>query len=119
MRVPADDAAPRRIEDYALISSARAAALVHRDGTIDWLCLPQFDSAACFASLLGERARHGCWTVAAVGERRRTRRYLGPTTIVETLLEAEGGAVGVLDFMPLREETPAAATTLASSRLAK
>ena len=83
----------KRIEDYALIGDRRSAALVARDGSIDWLCWPHFDSDACFAALLGD-ARHGCWRLAP---RRRgvrtTRRYRGDTLILETRHETADGAV--------------------------
>jgi GH15 family glucan-1,4-alpha-glucosidase len=70
----------KRIEDYALIGDLQTAALVERGGSIDWLCFPRFDSAACFASLLGS-AENGRWLVAPVGGGKTTRRYL-PCTLV-------------------------------------
>ena len=63
-----------RIEDYALIGDTQTTALVGRNGSIDWLCLPRFDSGACLASLLGDR-QHGCWRVSPDAEVRRTRRH--------------------------------------------
>ncbi|USI73811.1 glycoside hydrolase family 15 protein [Sphingomonas morindae] len=89
----------RAIEDYALIGSTHSAALVHRDGTIAWLCLPRFDSEAIFASLLGTEA-HGGWTMHARGEAERTRRYLPDTMILETTIATPTGTAVVLDFMP-------------------
>jgi GH15 family glucan-1,4-alpha-glucosidase len=95
-------AKPRRpIEDYALIGSTEGAALVHRDGTIEWLCLPRFDSEAIFASLLGHRD-HGAWQLAASDSTARvTRRYLPDTMILETTIETGAGKAMVFDFMPL------------------
>jgi GH15 family glucan-1,4-alpha-glucosidase len=99
--------ASARIEDYALIGDLRAAALVGRDGSIDWLALPRFDSGACFAKLLGD-ARHGRWLLApvpgAVTEARR--RYRGDTLVLETTFRTSGGTVRVVDCMPPAEEVP-------------
>jgi GH15 family glucan-1,4-alpha-glucosidase len=90
----------RLIEDYGLIGNARTAALVHRDGSIDWLCLPRFDSPACFAALLGT-AENGRWIIApSEPPVRMSRRYLPETAILETRFETAGGAVTVTDFMP-------------------
>ena len=90
-----------RIESYGLISNLRGAALVSRTGSIDWLCLPRFDSDACLAALLGRDA-HGCWTIDPAAElRRTTRRYRPGTMILETRFECDGGRVRVVDFMPL------------------
>jgi GH15 family glucan-1,4-alpha-glucosidase len=95
-----------RIEDYALIGDMHTAALVGRDGSIDWLCLPRFDSAACFAALLDD-PRAGRWLLApADGQARASRRYRGDTLILETTWDAPGGSVRVLDFMPPRGEAP-------------
>jgi GH15 family glucan-1,4-alpha-glucosidase len=92
-----------RIEDYALIGDCETAALVSRDGSIDWLCWPRFDSGACFAALLGD-ATNGRWLLSAVdAQARRTRRYRGDTMILETEIETADGAVLVIDFMPLRD----------------
>jgi GH15 family glucan-1,4-alpha-glucosidase len=94
------------LEDYALIGDCQSAALVARDGSIDWLCLPRFDSEACFAALLGSRD-HGRWRVAPVGPvRRTTRRYRPGTLILETRHQTDEGVVLVVDFMPLRGEEP-------------
>jgi GH15 family glucan-1,4-alpha-glucosidase len=91
-----------RIEDYGLIGDCETAALVGRDGSIDWLCWPAFDSDACFASLLGTR-ENGRWLIApaekAVGI---SRRYWDNTLILETRFETESGIVAVIDFMPPR-----------------
>ena len=95
-----------RIEDYALIGDTHASALVGRDGSIDWLCLPRFDSGACFAALLGT-AEHGRWLLAPAGDVRRvTRRYRPGTLILETTFETADGVVKVVDFMPPRSREP-------------
>lgn len=91
-----------RIEDYALIGDCETVALVARDGSIDWLCFPRFDSPACFAALLGTRD-HGRWQIAPVDEVRKvSRRYLGDTLVLETEFETNTGKVAVIDCMPLR-----------------
>src|SRR5690242_16929098 len=88
-----------RIEDYALIGDCRTAALVGRDGSIDWLCWPRFDSAACFAALLGT-ADHGRWLIAPLQPTLKvTRRYLSGTLVLETEFETDTGRVSVIDFM--------------------
>lgn len=93
-----------RIEDYALIGDCHGAGLVCRDGSIDWLCLPRFDSPACFAGLLGNH-ENGRWQIAPQGRIRRVgRRYLGDTLVLETELETADGTVAILDFMPPRSE---------------
>jgi GH15 family glucan-1,4-alpha-glucosidase len=93
------------IEDYALIGDCEAAALVGRDGSIDWLALPRFDSGACFAALLGTE-EHGRWLIAPTqGARRVRRRYRADTLVLETEFETEGGRVRLTDFMPLRDGT--------------
>jgi GH15 family glucan-1,4-alpha-glucosidase len=91
--------APRRIEDYALIGDCETAALVSRTGSIDWLCLPRFDAAACFAALLGTRD-NGRWQIAPAGDFRTTRRYRSGTLILETEFETEEGVATLIDFMP-------------------
>ena len=88
------------IEDYALIGDCRTAALVSREGSIDWLCWPRFDSAACFAALLGTRD-NGRWLVAPREEARVTRRYRPDTLILETHFESSEGAAILVDFMPI------------------
>ena len=91
------------IEDYALIGDTRTAALVGRDGSIDWLCLPRFDSGACFAALLGDE-RHGRWRIAPAGDVVRVeRRYRPGTLVLETDVETADGAVRISDCMPLSE----------------
>jgi GH15 family glucan-1,4-alpha-glucosidase len=89
------------IEDYALIGDCKSAALVSRDGSIDWLCWPRFDSAACFAALLGTMD-HGRWLVAPREKARITRRYRPDTLILETHFETDEGAATLVDFMPFR-----------------
>lgn len=97
---------PSRIEDYALIGDCQTAALVAKDGSIDWLCFPRFDSGACFAALLGT-PEHGRWKLAPADESRVTRRrYRDGTLILETDYETAGGAVTIIDFMPLRDTAP-------------
>src|SRR3954463_13104077 len=91
-----------RIEDYALIGDTHTAALVGKDGSIDWLCFPRFDSGACFAALLGDE-HNGHWRIAPAGGARTVRRrYRGDTLILETDFETGRGAVRVIDFMPPR-----------------
>ena len=94
---------PCRIEDYGLIGDCETAALVGRDGSIDWLCWPAFDSDACFAALLGT-AKHGRWLIAPAEEiTGTTRSYWDNTLILETRFEtADGGVVALIDFMPPR-----------------
>jgi GH15 family glucan-1,4-alpha-glucosidase len=93
-----------KIEDYALIGDCETAALVARDGSIDWLCWPRFDSGACFAALLGG-PEHGRWQIAPTDASvRTTRHYRKDTLILETEHETAEGAVTVIDFMPLRGE---------------
>ena len=92
---------PLRIEDYALIGDCQTAALVGRDGSIDWLCIPRFDSAACFAALLGT-VEHGRWQIApAVPVRAVRRRYRPGTLVLETEFETDEGAVVLTDCMPM------------------
>jgi GH15 family glucan-1,4-alpha-glucosidase len=93
-------AMPSRIEDYALIGDLNSAALVARDGSVDWLCWPRFDSDACFAALLGS-PEHGRWQIAPKDAAARiTRRYRPNTLILETRFETAEGAATVIDFMP-------------------
>ncbi|VVD93328.1 glucoamylase [Pandoraea pneumonica] len=94
---------PARIEDYAMIGDCRSAALVARDGSIDWLCWPYFDSPACFAALLGG-PEHGHWKLAPDDPKATvTRRYHDDTLILETRYETCEGCVSIIDFMPLRD----------------
>ena len=88
------------IEDYGFIGNMLSCALVARDGSIDWLCLPRFDSDACFAALLGTE-RNGRWKIAPVGNARISRRYRPGTPILETSFETQDGTVTIIDFMPL------------------
>src|SRR5947207_14637789 len=94
---------PSRIEDYALIGDCEAAALVARNGSLDWLCWPRFESDACFAELLGSDD-HGHWRIGPRDETARTtRRYRPNTLILETRFECNEGAVTIVDFMPIAE----------------
>ncbi|MFJ3159641.1 glycoside hydrolase family 15 protein [Streptomyces kanasensis] len=96
----------QRIEDYALIGDLQTAALVGRDGSVDWLCLPRFDSGACFTALLGDED-NGHWRLAPRGARTCTRRaYLGDSLVLESVWETRTGTVRVLDFMPQRDRSP-------------
>jgi len=95
---------PSRIEDYALIGDCHTAALVARNGSIDWLCFPRFDSGACFAALLGTE-EHGCWTLRPAAEIRQIRRrYHDDTLVLETEYETTDGTVSVIDCMPPRSK---------------
>ena len=95
-----------KIEDYALLSDCRSAALVDRHGSIDWLCLPRYDSDAVFAALLGTQ-NNGFWKIAPAAPYRPTRRsYRGPTMAVDTELTCDGGTIVITDFMPIREDGP-------------
>jgi GH15 family glucan-1,4-alpha-glucosidase len=97
---------PARIEDYALIGDCQTAALVSRDGSIDWLCLPHFDSGACFAALLGT-PDNGHWRIAPRQPVRAVRRrYRGDTLVLETEIETESGRFALIDFMPPRGQAP-------------
>src|SRR6267154_2120273 len=89
------------IEDYAIVADCRSVALVGKDGSIDWLCLPRVDSDACFAALLGS-PDNGRWQIApAGGVRRVRRRYRQQTLILETEFETEDGSVTLIDLMPI------------------
>src|SRR6476659_8445390 len=91
-----------RIEDYAVIGDCHTAALVSREGSIDWLCFPRFDSPACFAALLG-KPEHGRWLLSPQGKVVKTsRRYRDDTLILETDFETAEGAVTIVDCMPVR-----------------
>src|SRR6266498_1555071 len=95
-----------RIEDYAVLGDTQTAALVGRDGSIDWLCLPRFDSGACFASLLGD-AGQGHWRLSPLAHASPPRRRYRPETLIlETEFETDGGAVRLIDFMPPRDASP-------------
>ena len=99
-----DSDKPQRIEDYALIGDCTTGALVGRNGSIDWLCWPRFDSDACFAALLGN-SQHGRWLVAPAGTTAIVRRtYRGDTMILETEFSSGEGCVVVTDFMPVSRD---------------
>jgi GH15 family glucan-1,4-alpha-glucosidase len=94
------------IEDYAIIGDTQTVALVSRQGSIDWLCLPRFDSPACFAKLLGDDD-NGQWSVAPVGaDRCSSRRYVGESLILESTWDLGSGSVKVIDYMPPRDRAP-------------
>lgn len=97
---------PLPLEEYGLVGDCQTAALVGSDGSIDWLCLPSFDSGACFAALLGT-PQNGRWRIAPVAEPCAGRQhYRGDTLILETDFETPEGAVTVIDFMPPRTTEP-------------
>jgi GH15 family glucan-1,4-alpha-glucosidase len=93
------------IEDYAFIGDLHTGALVGRNGSVDWLCLPRFDSAACFAALLGT-PDNGRWMLAPAAAYTSTRRYVGDSLVLETTFTTETGVVRVTDAMPVRDEIP-------------
>jgi len=93
---------PGLIEDYALIGNCESAAMVGRNGSIDWLALPRFDSAACFAALLGG-PENGHWQIAPKQDATVTRRYREGTLVLETRFETPDGAVALIDCMGRRE----------------
>ncbi len=95
-----------RIEDYAFLSDTQTGALISREGCVDWLCFPRFDSGACFAALLG-KGENGRWRFFPNEKIEKvTRRYRGNTLILETEIETASGAVRLIDFMPPRGENP-------------
>lgn len=95
-----------RIEDYALVGDTQTVALVGKDGSVDWLCLPRFASDACFAALLGDE-RNGRWRLAPKGEIRSvTRRYRPGALVLETEMSTAEGAIRIVDFMPIRGRDP-------------
>ncbi|GJD75795.1 Trehalase [Methylobacterium goesingense] len=91
-----------RIEDYALVGDGRTAALIARDGSVDWLCWPRFDSAACFAALLGTED-HGYWKLGPAEPATTTRQYREGSLVLETRHETAGGSVRVTDYMPAND----------------
>jgi GH15 family glucan-1,4-alpha-glucosidase len=94
------------LEQYAIVGDTHTAAVIGSNGSVDWLCLPRFDSEACFAGLLGTDD-HGFWSIAPQGEVLRTsRRYRGETLLLETDVETSDGAVRLVDFMPIRADNP-------------
>jgi GH15 family glucan-1,4-alpha-glucosidase len=93
-----------RIEEYGLVGDTQTAALIGRNGSVDWLCLPRFDSAACFAALLGD-ASHGRWQIAPVEPVQNvSQRYRGRSLVLETEFTTASGAVRIVDCMPPRQE---------------
>ena len=95
-----------KIEDYAFLSDTETSALISREGSLDWLCFPRFDSGACFAALLGNE-ENGRWSFSPTEEvTARRRRYRGETLILETELETASGVVRLIDFMPPRGDAP-------------
>ena len=93
---------PLPIEDYAAIGDGSSVALIGRDGSIDWLCLPRFDSPACFAALLGDE-RNGRWLIGPAGAHRLERRYVGDTGVLESTYTTATGVVEVTDLMPVND----------------
>jgi len=96
---------PAPIEDYALLGDTETAALVSKEGSVDWLALPRFDSGACFAALLGTE-ENGRWSIRPAGEIRKTTRRYRAGLVLETVWETDDGTVAVIDGMPLRDERP-------------
>lgn len=96
---------PSAIADYALIGDCETAALVDRNGSIDWLCVPRFDSPACFAALLGS-PENGQWRISPAGKYRVSRRYRPHTLILETEFRTRTGRATLIDFMPMRVAAP-------------
>ncbi len=94
----------RRIEDYAIVGDGETCALVSRDGSVDWLCWPRFDSSACFAALLGTQD-HGHWSIAPEGDYEAKREYRKDTLVLETTFTTPQGEAVVTDFMPPRGQT--------------
>ena len=90
---------PLKIEDYALVGDLETGALVGRDGSVDWLCLPRFDAAACFAALLGDE-EHGRWQIAPTASWTSERRYREGSLVLETDFTTDGGVVRLVDCMP-------------------
>ncbi|HEY3820241.1 MAG TPA: glycoside hydrolase family 15 protein [Polyangiaceae bacterium] len=104
--MPSRLALPSRIEDYAIIGDKQTAALVSRCGSIDWLCLPRFDSGACFAALIGT-SRNGRWLLAPVQAPRKIERaYREDTLVLDTTFHLDEGSVMVTDCMPVRDGPP-------------
>ena len=94
---------PLPIEDYAAIGDGGSVALVGRDGSIDWLCLPRYDSPACFAALLGDE-RHGRWLIGPAGDHSSERRYVGDSGVLETTYTTDTGVVEITDLMPVYDD---------------
>src|SRR5579863_2647131 len=112
-----DNLMPASIGDYALIGDCEAAALIAKNGSIDWLCLPRFDSPACFAALLGS-SQNGHWQLAPKDRFRATRRYRPDTLILETRFRTAHGTVTVIDFMggPRRASRPSVVRIIRGDR---
>src|SRR5256885_10867162 len=95
-----------KIEDYGFLSDTQTGALVGRDGSIDWLCFPRFDSPSCFAALLGDK-NNGRWLIEPKASvKRGTRQYRDDTLILETTLETADSSIRLIDFMPPRGTNP-------------
>ncbi len=94
---------PLPIEDYAAIGDGGSVALVGRDGSIDWLCLPRYDSPACFAALLGDE-RNGRWLIGPAGDHSSERRYVGDSGVLETTYTTSTGVVEITDLMPVYDD---------------
>ncbi|MET1060663.1 MAG: trehalase-like domain-containing protein, partial [Nocardioides sp.] len=90
------------IEDYALLGDRQTAALVGRNGSVDWMCLPRFDSPACFAALLGTE-EHGHWQICPTGDYQVTRRYVSSSAVLETTFTTATGVLQLLDVMPVQD----------------
>jgi len=90
------------IEDYALLGDRHTAALVGRNGSVDWMCLPRFDSPACFAAILGTE-EHGHWQICPTGDYEVSRRYVGTSAVLETTFTTDTGVVQLLDLMPVQD----------------
>jgi hypothetical protein len=102
---------PLAIEDYAIIGDCSTCALVGRNGSIDWLCWPRFDSPACFSALVGD-SRNGRWLIAPSGSGANiARSYRGDSLILETVFETDEGSFAVIDFMPPLDARSGAAGT--------
>lgn len=95
----------KQLEDYALLSDCHRAALVHRDGTIDWMCLPRFDSGACFAALLGHQD-NGCWILRPSNTYKSQHQYKEDSLVLETLFETDTGKVLIEDALIVNSQTP-------------
>src|SRR2546423_4911516 len=95
--------ATRKIQDYAVIGDGRSAALVSRNGSVDWLCWPRFDSPSLFGGLL-DRHIGGAWGIAPAGPARIERRYLDGTNVLQTRVHTATGSVALTDFMPAASE---------------
>lgn len=99
-----EPALPQWLEEYGVIGNTISAALVSRDGSIDWLCLPRFDSPACFAALLGTTA-HGRWRIVPeTADYKISRSYIPGTAVLETRFSTDTGEVIITDFMPFTED---------------